>query len=121
MIPVKEKEGRLVGVEAVIDKDYATAKLAELVDADVFIVLTGVDNVYVNYNQPDQKKLENVTVDEMKQYIAENQFAPGSMLPKVQAAISFVENGPSGNKTIITSLENLEAVINESGGTVITK
>lgn len=120
-IPVVERDGRLVGVEAVIDKDYATAKLAELVDADVFIVLTGVDNVYVNYNQPDQKKLENVTVNEMKQYIAEDQFAPGSMLPKVEAAISFVENGPTGSKTIITSLENLEAVINESGGTVITK
>lgn len=120
-IPVVEKDGRLVGVEAVIDKDYASAKLAELVGADVFIVLTGVDNVYVNFNKPDQKKLENVTVDEMKQYISEDQFAPGSMLPKVEAALSFLEHGPEGSKTIITSLENLDAVINENGGTVITK
>lgn len=120
-IPVVEKDGGLVGVEAVIDKDYASAKLAELVGADVFIVLTGVDNVYVNFNKPDQKKLENVTVNEMKQFIKEEQFAPGSMLPKVEAAISFVENAPEGSKTIITSLENLDAVLNEGGGTVITK
>ena len=120
-IPVIETAEGYKGVEAVIDKDFASGKLAELVEADYLLILTGVDNVYVNYNQPDQKKLENVTVNEMKQYIAEDQFAPGSMLPKVEAAISFVENGPTGSKTIITSLENLEAVINESGGTVITK
>lgn len=89
-IPVIEKEAELVGVEAVIDKDFASQKLAELVKADLLIILTGVDNVYVNYNQPDQKKLEEVTVTELKEYIADNQFAPGSMLPKVEAAISFV-------------------------------
>ena len=120
-IPVVEKNGRLMGIEAVIDKDYASAKLAELVDADVFLILTGVDNVYINFNQPDQKKLENVTVNEMKQYIKEGQFAPGSMLPKVEAAISFLEKAPKGRKTIITSLENLDAVINDTSGTVITK
>lgn len=119
-IPVIEKDGQLSGVEAVIDKDFASQKLAELVKADLLIILTGVDNVYVNYNQPDQKKLEQVTVAEMKRYIEENQFAPGSMLPKVQAAIDFVENHPEG-KAMITSLENIEQVLTGKGGTVITK
>ena len=117
-IPVIEKEAKLVGVEAVIDKDFASQKLAELVKADLLIILTGVDNVYVNYNQPDQKKLEEVTVAELKGYIADNQFAPGSMLPKVEAAISFVENYPQG-KAIITSLENIGAVLEGDAGTVV--
>ncbi|MFS7260128.1 carbamate kinase [Carnobacterium divergens] len=117
-IPVIEKEAELVGVEAVIDKDFASQKLAELVKADLLIILTGVDNVYVNYNQPDQKKLEEVTVTELKEYIADNQFAPGSMLPKVEAAISFVENYPQG-KAIITSLENIGAVLEGDAGTVV--
>lgn len=119
-IPVVEKDGELTGVEAVIDKDFASQKLAELVKADLLIVLTGVDNVFVNYNQPNQKKLEQVTTAEMKQYIEENQFAPGSMLPKVEAAIAFVENHPAG-KAMITSLENIEQVLTGKGGTVITK
>lgn len=72
----------LTGVEAVIDKDFASQILSELVDADLFIVLTGVDNVYVNFNKPDQAKLEEVTVSQMKEYITQDQFAPGSMLPK---------------------------------------
>lgn len=117
-IPVIEKEAELVGVEAVIDKDFASQKLAELVKADLLIILTGVDNVYVNYNQPDQKKLEEVTVADLKGYIADNQFAPGSMLPKVEAAISFVENYPKG-KAIITSLENIGAVLEGDAGTVV--
>lgn len=117
-IPVIEKNTELVGVEAVIDKDFASQKLAELVKADLLIILTGVDNVYVNYNQPDQKKLEEVTVTELKGYIADNQFAPGSMLPKVEAAISFVENYPKG-KAIITSLENIGAVLEGDAGTVV--
>lgn len=119
-IPVIEKDGQLIGVEAVIDKDFASQKLAELVKADLLIILTGVDNVYVNYNEPDQKKLEKVTVSEMKQYIKDNQFAPGSMLPKVEAAIAFVENHPEG-KAMITSLENIEQVLTGQGGTIITK
>ncbi|ANZ99566.1 carbamate kinase [Carnobacterium divergens] len=117
-IPVIEKDAELVGVEAVIDKDFASQKLAELVKADLLIILTGVDNVYVNYNQPDQKKLEEVTVTELKEYIADNQFAPGSMLPKVEAAISFVENYPQG-KAIITSLENIGAVLEGDAGTIV--
>ncbi|WP_042353034.1 carbamate kinase [Bacillus massiliigorillae] len=109
----------LVGVEAVIDKDFASQKLAELVDADLLVILTGVDNVYINYNQPNQEKLEHVTVAQIEEYIRQNQFAPGCMLPKVEAAIEFVRNRPQG-KAIITSLENIEAMLNEGAGTVIT-
>ncbi|MGT2772602.1 carbamate kinase [Streptococcus marimammalium] len=121
-IPVVEDTDthKLTGVEAVIDKDFASQTLSELVEADLFVILTGVDNVYVNYNKPDQRKLETVTVSEMKQYISENQFAPGSMLPKVEAAIAFVENYPEG-KAIITSLENIENVLTGDGGTQVVK
>lgn len=102
--PVTKK---MEGIEAVIDKDFASQTLAELVGADLFIILTSVDNVYINYNQPNQEKLETVTVSQLRQYIGENQFAPGSMLPKIEAAIDFVEQG-DGRKAIITSLQNLE-------------
>lgn len=117
---VREEDGTLTGVEAVIDKDFASQTLAELVDADLFIVLTGVDYVYINYNKPDQKKLEHVTVAELEEYIQQNQFAPGSMLPKVQAAMAFVNHKP-GSKAVITSLENLAALIESNSGTIIEK
>ena len=118
-IPVKQAEFGYEGVEAVIDKDFASAKLAELVEADYLVILTGVDNVYVNFNQPNQEKLENVTVAQLNNWIAEEQFAPGSMLPKVEAAIAFVENNPKG-KAIITSLENIEAVMGQGTATVVS-
>ncbi|EMF0100233.1 carbamate kinase [Enterococcus hirae] len=117
-IPVVETATGLEGREAVIDKDFASEKLAEIIDADLLIVLTGVDNVYVNYQKPDQKKLETVSVSEMNQYIDENQFAPGSMLPKVEAAIAFVEAKPKA-KAIITSLENIENLLASEEGTII--
>lgn len=117
---VQEEDGTLRGVEAVIDKDFASQVLAELVDADLFIVLTGVDSVFVNYNQPDQKKLEQVTVAELETYIQEGHFAPGSMLPKVQAAMAFVNHKPE-SKAVITSLENLGALIENDSGTIIVK
>lgn len=118
-IPVKQAEFGYEGVEAVIDKDFASAKLAELVEADYLVILTGVDNVYVNFNKPNQEKLEDVTVSQLNNWIAEEQFAPGSMLPKVEAAISFVENNPKG-KTFITSLENIAAVMGEGSATVVS-
>lgn len=118
-IPVKQAEFGYEGVEAVIDKDFASAKLAELVEADYLVILTGVDNVYVNFNQPNQEKLENVTVAQLNNWIAEEQFAPGSMLPKVEAAIAFVENNPKG-KAVITSLENIAAVMGEGSATVVS-
>ena len=120
-IPVtKNENGYFSGVEAVIDKDFASQCLAELVEADLFIILTGVDYAYVNYNKPNQKKLERVTVNRLQEYIQEGQFAPGSMLPKIQAAIDFVTNRPAG-KAVITSLSNLGALIESDSGTIIVK
>lgn len=119
-VPVVKSGQAYEGVEAVIDKDFASAKLAELVGADYLLILTGVDNVYVNYNQPNQEKLEEVTVDQMKQWISEDQFAPGSMLPKVEAAIEFIENTPDA-QAVITSLENVEAFFNGGSATVVRK
>ncbi|MBI6871134.1 carbamate kinase [Clostridium aciditolerans] len=118
-VPVVLTENGYKGVEAVIDKDLASQKLAELVEADELIILTGVDNVYINFNKPNQEKLTNVTVNELKKYIEEGQFAKGSMLPKIEAAIAFVEASKSG-VAIITSLEKL-GEISEGAGTVISK
>lgn len=117
-IPVFETDKGLKGAEAVIDKDFASAKLAELVDADLLLILTGVDNAYINFNQPNQEKLEEVTTDQLRDWIAEEQFAPGSMLPKVEAAISFVDNKPGG-QAVITSLENVANYFNGGSATVV--
>lgn len=119
-VPVVQEGNRLVGREAVIDKDFASEKLAELVNADLLIILTAVDNIYINFNQLDQKKLETVNVAELKQYIDQDQFAKGSMLPKVQAAIDFVENSANG-KAVVTSLENVGNFLKNGDGTIITK
>ena len=119
-IPVIEEDSMYKGVEAVIDKDLATAKLAETIQADTLLILTAVDYVYINYNKPNQKKLEQVTVEEMEEYIKENQFAPGSMLPKVEAAMDFV-NKRENAKAIITSLDNLKNAMTGHSGTTIYK
>ncbi|WP_348920961.1 carbamate kinase [Enterococcus rotai] len=116
-IPVIRSEGELKGTEAVIDKDLAAAKLAELIEADTLIILTGVANVFVHYNQPNQKALETVSISDIETYIEEGQFAPGSMLPKVEAAVKFVKRNPA-NKAVITSLENL---VKERIGTVVVQ
>ncbi|WP_270345063.1 carbamate kinase [Lactococcus petauri] len=117
-IPVVEHEdGTYTGVEAVIDKDFSAAKLAELVDGDELVILTGVDNVFVNYNKPDQKKLEKVTLSEIGAYLEDGQFAAGSMKPKVEAAMAFVER--TGRAATITSLENLEDFLANGSGTTI--
>lgn len=118
-VPVVLDENGYTGVEAVIDKDLASEKLAELVDADELIILTGVDNVYVNYNKENEEKLTKVTVSKLREYIKEGQFPKGSMLPKIEAAIAFVESSKSG-VAIITSLDKL-GEINEGAGTVITR
>jgi carbamate kinase len=115
-IPVIEHEGRLVGVEAVIDKDFAAERLAELVEADILLVLTGVDAASINFRQADEEKLGHVTPAQLHTYISQNQFAPGSMLPKVQAAVRFVESGPN-RTSIITSLDNVSAAIDGTSGT----
>lgn len=117
-IPVIEKDGKLVGVPAVIDKDFASAKLAELVDADALVILTAVDRVAINWGKPDQKELEVMTCEEAGRYCKEGHFAPGSMLPKVQAAMSFAR---TGKEAIIASLENAAAALRGESGTKVVK
>lgn len=117
-IPVfLNEDGLYQGTEAVIDKDRAGEVLAEAVNANIFMILTDVPNAAVNYGTPEQKNLETVTLTEMKRYFAEGHFKAGSMGPKVQSAIKFVENG--GEKAIITSLENALAGLESGKGTVI--
>ena len=119
-IPVLEKEdGRLEGVAAVIDKDFAAELLAEQVEADILMILTEVEKVAVNFNKPDQRDLDSMTVAEAQQHVEDGQFAPGSMLPKVEAAMKFVTKFP-GKKAIITSLDKAVEALNGETGTVIT-
>ncbi|MBR1453669.1 MAG: carbamate kinase [Lachnospiraceae bacterium] len=117
-IPVINKNGRLIGVPAVIDKDFASAKLAELINADKLFILTAVDRVAINFGKPNEKKLEKMTLDECEKYIAMNEFAKGSMLPKVEAAMSFVK---SGGEAIIADLKNAKLALIGESGTKITK
>ncbi len=119
-IPVVRREGRLVGVPAVIDKDFASAKLAELLDADLLVILTAVEKVAVNFGKPDQKGLDALTPAEAREYIAQGQFAPGSMLPKVEAAVRFAESKP-GRTALITLLEKAKDGIEGRTGTRISQ
>ena len=118
-IPViKNAAGDLEGTAAVIDKDLASEKLAEDLDADALVILTAVEKVSINYNKPDQKDLSTLSVAEAHQYIKEGHFAPGSMLPKIEAALKFVESKP-GRKCIITSLDKaVEALAGKAGTTL---
>ena len=117
-IPVIKEDNKLIGVAAVIDKDYASALVAELVEADYLVILTAVNNVYINYKMPNQKKLEHISLSEIKELLKSNYFAKGSMLPKVEASIKFLTNCP--NKTaIIAALENAEKAFKEQSGTII--
>lgn len=118
-IPVcYDQHGRLTGLEAVIDKDFAAEKLAETIDADILLILTAVDNVKVNYKQPDEKTLTEITVDDAFKLIAQGQFAAGSMLPKVEAGVSFV-SGANKRVCIITSPEKASKAIDGKAGTRI--
>ncbi|SHG85863.1 carbamate kinase [Ornithinibacillus halophilus] len=118
-IPVIQKEdGKYEGVEAVIDKDRSGLRLSKEVDADVFMILTDVDNVYVNYGKPNQKALEQITVEEAKQYMDEGQFSAGSMGPKMEGALSFAEHG---GKAIICSLDKAALALEGKSGTTISK
>jgi hypothetical protein len=118
-IPVYyDQHGRLTGLEAVIDKDFAAEKLAETIDADILLILTAVDNVKVNYKQPDEKALTELTVDDAFKLIAQGQFAAGSMLPKVEAGVSFV-SGANKRVCIITSPEKASKAIEGKAGTRI--
>ena len=115
-IPVVEAEdGTLQGVDAVIDKDFASSLLASQIEADTLIISTGVPVVYLNYGKPDEKALDKVSLAELKQYAAEGHFAPGSMLPKVEAVLQFLEKG--GKHAIITNPESLEDAVAGRTGT----
>ena len=119
-IPVVENEdGTLEGVAAVIDKDFAAELLAEQIDADALVILTEVEKVAINWGKPEQANLDTMTLAEAKQYCAEGHFAPGSMLPKVQAGMKFVTANP-GKKAIITSLDKAIEALEGKTGTVIT-
>jgi carbamate kinase len=115
-IPVIEKEdGSLEGVAAVIDKDLAAERLAENIGADILMILTEVEKVCLNFNKPNQQELDHMTVEEAEGYILQGHFAPGSMLPKVQAAAMFVKANP-GKKAIITTLfKSIEALEGKTG------
>jgi carbamate kinase len=115
-IPVIEDEhGNLVGVEAVIDKDFASALLATNLNADLFVISTAVEKVALNFNKPDQKWLERMTVSEARRYLEEGHFAEGSMKPKIKAILGYLERG--GQRALITNPENIERALDGQTGT----
>ncbi|MBI3037977.1 carbamate kinase [bacterium] len=115
-IPViRNEDGFLEGVAAVIDKDYASCLLATRIRSDLFVISTAVEKVYLNFGKPDQKPLENVTVAELSKYQAEGHFKPGSMLPKIKAVVKFIKDG--GKQAIITNPENLARAVKGKAGT----
>lgn len=117
-IPVIQEGNRLKGVNAVIDKDFCSERLAEQVDADLLVILTAVEKVCINFGKENQEALGNISTEKMKQYAQEGQFAPGSMLPKVETAIKFAESKP-GRKTLITLLEKAKEGLSGKTGTLI--
>lgn len=118
-IPVIEnKDGSLTGIAAVIDKDLAAARLADDIGADILMILTEVEKVSLNFNKPNQSDLDQITVEEAERYIEEGHFAPGSMLPKIQASVNYVKDNP-GKKAIITSLFKSLDALDGKTGTVI--
>ena len=118
-IPViSNGENSFEGVDAVIDKDFAAELLAEKINADTLLILTGVDNAMINYGKENQQALGVISTEEAEKYINENQFGAGSMLPKVQASLKFAK---TGGKAVITSLENAQDAISKNLGTIITQ
>lgn len=117
-VPVVRKDNDITGVEAVIDKDFTAAKLAELVDADELVILTAVQYVTKDFTKPTQEDIKQATVAEMQALVDEGQFPAGSMKPKVEAAMSFVT--ATGRNAVITSLDNIAAYLENGDGTVIT-
>jgi len=109
----------LSGVDAVIDKDRASALLAGLIKADELLILTGVDKVAINYKKPEMQVLDQMTVAEAERYMAEGQFPKGSMGPKIEAAIDFIRRG--GKTVVITSLEKAQAAVDGAAGTRVVR
>ena len=118
-IPVTLKDNHLKGAAAVIDKDFASELLAEELDADFLIILTAVEKAAIRYGKPDQQWLSHITADQARQYIKEGHFAPGSMLPKVEAAVKFAES-KEGRAALITLLEKAKEGIQGKTGTRIS-
>jgi len=117
-IPViLNNRGLFEGVEAVIDKDYAASLIAREVKVDLFIILTGIEEVYINFGKPDQQEMPVLTVDEAQKYLEEGQFPPGSMGPKIQAAIDYIKAG--GKEVLITTASHLKAALLKRAGTRI--
>ncbi len=114
---IKRQDGKYVGIEAVIDKDLSSALLATDIKADLFIILTGVDRVYLNYGKENQQPLNNLTYSQARRYLQEGHFPPGSMGPKISAVLYYLENG--GRRAIITNAENLESALEGKNGTHI--
>ncbi|MGI6612094.1 MAG: carbamate kinase [Candidatus Nanosyncoccaceae bacterium] len=118
-IPVRRlPDGQLIGLEAVIDKDFAAEKLAELIGADTLLILTAIEAVKINFRQENEQSLDRISVAELKQHVADNQFAAGSMLPKIEASIQFLEFNPSGS-VIITTPEMANLALQGQAGTTI--
>jgi len=117
-IPVMEKNGQLEGVEAVIDKDKAGEKLAEAVGAQIFLILTDIEKVKLNYGTPDETAIDEMSVAEAEKYLKEGHFLPGSMAPKIEAAVRFIKYG--GKRAIITSLVNAAEALEGRAGTTIS-
>ena len=115
---VKQGEGSYVGVPAVIDKDYASERLAKIVDADYLYILTAVDRVCINFNKPDQKEIKEMSCREAEAYAQQGQFAPGSMLPKVKASMKFAAS-KAGRKAVICSLEKAALALSGKSGTIV--
>lgn len=116
-IPVIQEGGEVKGIEAVIDKDRASSQLAQEIGADYLMILTGVEMVAINFGKPNMRNLSKMTVSEANAYMAEGQFPPGSMGPKMEAVCSFVENSSAGAEAIITSLEKLAEAMDGKTGT----
>lgn len=119
-IPVIREGNHLRGASAVIDKDWASAKLAEMIDADLLIILTAVEKVAINFGKPDEQWLDNLSLRDAERFIEEGHFAKGSMLPKVEAAAAFARSGP-GRKALITMLSKAKEGIEGKTGTIISQ
>ena len=117
-IPVLAQGVELHGASAVIEKDYASGRMAELLNADALMILTSVEHVCVGYNTDQEVPLEHISVEDAQQYINSGQFEPNTMLPKIEAAVSFASKG-SGHRTIITDIAHARDGYREKTGTII--
>jgi len=114
----KNENGHFDGASAVVDKDFVSAKLAEILNADMLIILTAVEHAYLNFEKPDQEPLINITTAEAEKHIADGHFAPGSMLPKVEASMLFAKSAP-GRKAVIAKLDRAQDILTGKTGTMI--